>query len=228
MELTPEDLDRLEEIERRPPLKHPYEIDGFRALFGSKRTASAERKRMAKARDAWQALDPHTKEWLRGMAAERVLEMLAASSNGRVADAVEGSSEDELARLRAEIAGGHVFERTGDGFEVPDAFVLGEGASPIDPPALLEACEEAMTLPPHGLEEVPNLRAVVRELYAIWRRDKPTWRRDQPGTPKVSKEAVTAIGAEIARRYGLPLEEAQRRVRVNLRELDARNDLPLR
>ncbi|MBV1917554.1 MAG: hypothetical protein KUG65_05780 [Sphingomonadaceae bacterium] len=177
---------------------------------------------MAKARARWRALDSETKDWLRWQLAVRVLETISACSNERVAGAIANLSEDDLSQLRVEIALGYQFVDNPSTEELPEILASGLTENPLDPPALLEACEEALMLPPHGLEELPNLRAVVRELYGIWRRDQ------LPGTPKVAAEAVVAIGDEIARRYRLPVDDARRRVRVNLRELDYRDQLPLR
>jgi len=217
VELTLEERARIDEIARRPAPKDRYEVDGFRGLFPSKREASAERKRMAKARDAWLGLDERTKDWLRWELAHRTLDVLAANSA-----AVAALSDDERSHLCGEIAIGHQFVENPAEDEPAEILGSGNALSPLDPPALLDACADAMILPPHGVETLPNLRAVVRELYAIWRRDQLV------GEPKVAAEAIAAIGDEVAQRYRLPAEDARRRVRVSLRELDARNELPLR
>lgn len=224
MELTPEERARIAAMRDEIGPAHPYVVDGFRAQIGGKVDVKAERQRIARARDAWASLDPVTQNWLRWMTAERVIELRAQSSNTAVADAARASSDEELARLRAELAEGYRFEDTGAGYGVAEdcPAVPGEGPGPLDPPAMLEEAENAMRLPSGRAEELPNLRSVVAALYAIWRRDQ------LPGTPRVAAKAVEAIAGEIAPLYGLSLDDARRRVKVALREIDEHSALPLR
>lgn len=224
MELTPDERARVEAIREEIGPTHPHSVDGFRAQIGSKVDVKAERKRIARAQTAWASLDPVTQDWLRWMTAERVIELAAQSSNTAVAGAIRASSDDELARLRAELAEGYRFEDTGDGFEVAEEceVVPGEGPGPLDPPAMLDEAESAVRMPSGRAEELPNLRRVVEALWVFWRRDVPV------RAPKVTAEAVEAIAGEIAPMYRLSPEEAHRRVNVALRELDALDRLPLR
>jgi len=224
VELTPEERARIEAIRDEIGPAHPYVVDGFRAQIGGKVDVKAERQRIARVRDAWASLDPVTQNWLRWTTAERVIELLAQSSNTVVADAIRSSTEEELARLRAELAEGYRFEDTGAGYGVAEDCPVGpgEGPGPLDPPAMLEETENAMRLPSGRAEELPNLRRVVEVLYAIWRRDQ------LPGAPKVTAEAVEAIAGEIGPLYGLSLDNARRRVKVALREIDEHSELPLR
>lgn len=220
MELTPEERARLEAIRDEIGPAHPYVVDGFRAQIGGKLDVKAERKRIARARAAWASLDPVTQNWLRWMTAERVIELAARSSNTAVANAIGASSEDELARLRAELAEGYRFEDTGDGFEVAEECPVapGEGPGPIDPPAMLDEAENAMRLPTGRAEELPNLRSVVDALWDIWRRDQPF------RSAKVTAEAIGAIAGEIGPMFGLSPDEAHRRVKVSLREIDEHSE----
>lgn len=228
LNLSPDERAVLEEMRDRPvprhPLeKHPYEIDGFRAQIGKKAEVKAERQRIARARDAWASLDPVTLNWLRWMTAERVIELLAQSSNTAVADAARASSEDELAQLRAELAEGCRFENTsGDGFELAEDCpnVPGEGPGPLDPPAMLEEAENALRLPPDAPEKIPNLRAVVEALYLIWRRGQLV------DTPRTGNDAIAAIAPEVSDLFDLPTEMAEREVRAQLSELAKKGRLP--
>lgn len=224
MELTPEERARIEAMRDEIGPAHPYAVDGLRAQIGGKVDVKAERQRLARARDAWASLDPVTLNWLRWMTAERVIELLAQSSNSAVADAVRASSEDELFRLRAELAEGCRFENTGAGYGVAEdcPAVPGEGPGPLDPPAMLDEAENALRLPSGRAEELPNLRTVVAALYAIWRRGELVDKR------KVTAKAVEAIAGEIGPMYRLSPDSARRRVRVALREIDEHSALPLR
>lgn len=224
MELTPEERAHIAVLRDEIGPAHPLVVDGFRAQIGGKVDVKAERARIARARDAWASLDPVTLNWLRWMTAERVIELLAQSSNSAVADAARASSEDELARLRAELAEGYRFEDTGAGYGVAEdcPAVPGEGPGPLDPPAMLDEAENALRMPSGRAEELPNLRSVVVALYAIWRRDVP------PSAPRVTAEAVDAVAGEIGPLYDLSLDDARRRVKVALREIDEHSVLPLR
>lgn len=224
MELTPEERAHIEALRDEIGPAHPFVVDGFRAQLGSRVDVKAERQRIARARDAWASLDSVTQNWLRWMTAERVIELLAHSSNTAVADAARASSEDELARLRAELAEGYRFEDTGAGYAVAEDCPVapGEGPGPLDPPAMLDEAENALRLPSGRVEELPNLRNVVAALYAIWRRGELVDKR------KVTTKAVEAIAGEIASMYRLSPDDARRRVRVALREIDEHSELPLR
>src|SRR5690606_15611854 len=123
----PEERARIEAIRDENGPTHPYAVDGFRAQIGGKVDVKAERKRIARARAAWASLDPVTQNWLRWMTAERVIELAARSSNTAVADAIRASTDDELARLRAELAEGYRFEDMGDGYGVAEDCPIAPG-----------------------------------------------------------------------------------------------------
>lgn len=214
VELTSDERAHIEALRDEIGPAHPYVVDGFRAQIGGKVDVKVERQRIARARDAWVSLDPVTQDYVRWMAAGRVIELLGQSSNKAVAAAVRGSSEEEIARLTGELSEGARFEDRGDGFE--------ERPGPLDLPPMLEEAENALRLPSGRAEELPNLRRVVEALWVFWRRDVPV------RAPKVTAEAVEAIAGEIVSMYRLSPEEARRRVNVALRELDALDRLPLR
>ena len=224
MELTPDERARIEAIREEIGPTHPYAVDGYRSRIGTKADVKAERNRMEQTRSAWAKLDLVTRDYVRWTTAGRIIEVLARSSNRSVADAIAASSEDELDRLRGELAEGYRFADTGDGFEVAEECEVapGEGSGPLDLPAMLDEAESALRLPTGRAEELPNLRNVALELYAIWRRDQ------LPGAAKVSGAAVEAVAGEIGPLYGLLPKEAERRTKVALLELDALDQLPLR
>ncbi|MGU3389830.1 hypothetical protein [Sphingomonas sp. M1A8_2b] len=81
---------------------------------------------------------------------------------------------------------------------------------------------DGMELSAHRPEELPGLNEVVLLLWSNWCAEQP------PGEVPIGQAAQQAIGAEVAVLFGVPADDARRRVNTVLRGLDQQLRLPNR